>query len=162
MQLVSQVASRGTTVLCSVHQPRPAVVELLDRVILLSRGAVAFAGPPEKAASYFASIGRPLSVPPGKTPRPGEAKGHEVISEGSEVSPADAMLDVIGEAEALADQQGEGLVVVPEEVLLEQVSPAVESCFSLIMADGNRGEGAWGPWSFFSVLGILPRLNLAL
>lgn len=124
MQLVSQVASRGTTVLCSVHQPRPAVVELLNGVILLSRGNVAFAGRPEKAASYFASINRPFSMPP-----LGEAKGNEIVSEGSEVSPADAMLDVVGEAEALADQHGEGLIVMPEEVLLEQASPAVESCF---------------------------------
>lgn len=128
MQLVSQVASRGTTVLCSLHQPRPAVVELLDGVILLSRGNVAFAGRPENAASYFSSINRPL----------GEAKGHEIVSEGSAVSPADAMLDVIGEAEALADQHGEGLVVMPEEVLLEQASSAVELCF---MAHGNRGRG---------------------
>ena len=32
MQLLSQVASQGTTVVCSVHQPRPEVVRLLDKV----------------------------------------------------------------------------------------------------------------------------------
>lgn len=32
MQLVSQVASLGTTVVCSVHQPRPEVVRLIDKV----------------------------------------------------------------------------------------------------------------------------------
>lgn len=32
MQLVSSVASRGTTVVCSVHQPRPEVVRLLNKV----------------------------------------------------------------------------------------------------------------------------------
>lgn len=32
MQLLSQVASVGTTVVCSVHQPRPEVVRLIDKV----------------------------------------------------------------------------------------------------------------------------------
>ncbi|CAN0366473.1 unnamed protein product, partial [Hapterophycus canaliculatus] len=32
MQLVSSVASRGTTVVCSVHQPRPEVVRLINKV----------------------------------------------------------------------------------------------------------------------------------
>lgn len=40
MTMIKGIAVRGTTVLCSLHQPRPMVVELLDKVILLSRGQV--------------------------------------------------------------------------------------------------------------------------
>lgn len=41
MQLLSQVASLGTTVVCSVHQPRPEVVRLIDKVRNRSRISVA-------------------------------------------------------------------------------------------------------------------------
>lgn len=60
MQLLAKVASRGTTILCSLHQPRPQVLGLLDQVMLLSRGQVAYFGAPSAAASYFDTIGRPL------------------------------------------------------------------------------------------------------
>ena len=120
--LVSRVASRGTTVLCSVHQPRPEVVALLDKVILLSRGAVAFSGPPGHAEAFFASIGRPFVVLPGEMSDDGGVGG---------VNPTDLMLDVLGETEASADRgggegnggggEGSGLVVMPRELLVEQV-----------------------------------------
>ena len=135
MQLVAGVASRGTTVLCSLHQPRPAVAQLLDRVILLSRGAVAFSGAPDVAESYFTSIGRGRPFLPIALPRdiPGGSEGGNELGKneaGLEVNPADAMLDAVGESEALADRQEGGesdhggelgaLVAMPREVLLEQ------------------------------------------
>lgn len=60
MVLLKGVASRGTTVICSLHQPRPRMVDLLDRVMLLSGGEVAFFGHPAEAESYFSSVGRPF------------------------------------------------------------------------------------------------------
>lgn len=92
MKLVSHVAARGTTVLCSLHQPRPEIVSLLDKVILLSRGRVAFSGPPSEAESYFASIGRPFTA----------LSGDVGIRWG--VNPADAMLDAVGDAETAMDR----------------------------------------------------------
>lgn len=96
MTLVSSIASRGTTVLCSLHQPRPEVVHLLDSIVLLSRGRVAFFGAPDKAEAYFASIGRPL-VP---------LSGETAVEGGMNI--ADLMLDAIGEAEASLSR-GKGL-----------------------------------------------------
>lgn len=72
--LLKGVASRGTTVVCSLHQPRPRVFNQFDRVILLSKGRVAYSGTPGEAEAYFTSIGRPF--PPGESTR----------------QPADAML----------------------------------------------------------------------
>ncbi|CAM9471474.1 unnamed protein product, partial [Hapterophycus canaliculatus] len=68
--LLSGVASRGTTVLCSLHQPRPRVLNLLDKVILLSKGQVAYFGSPRDAEPFFRSIGRPF---PTDQPHPADA-----------------------------------------------------------------------------------------
>lgn len=62
--LLKEVALRGTTVVCSLHQPRPRVLNLLDNVMLLSRGQVAYFGAPGDAEAYFSSVGRPF--PPGQ------------------------------------------------------------------------------------------------
>ncbi|CAM9849699.1 unnamed protein product, partial [Laminaria digitata] len=58
--LLKEVALRGTTVVCSLHQPRPRVLNLLDNVMLLSRGQVAYFGAPRDAEAYFSSVGRPF------------------------------------------------------------------------------------------------------
>lgn len=70
MTLLKGVASRGTTVMCSLHQPRPRVVDLLDNVMLMSGGRVAYFGTPGEAEAYFSSVGRPF--PPGQ-PHPADA-----------------------------------------------------------------------------------------
>ncbi|CAN0512605.1 unnamed protein product, partial [Ectocarpus sp. 12 AP-2014] len=70
MVLLKGVASRGTTVLCSLHQPRPRVLNLLDNVMLLSRGKVAYFGSPQGSESYFSSVGRPF---PAEQPHPADA-----------------------------------------------------------------------------------------
>lgn len=92
MTLVSALATRGTTVLCSLHQPRPEVVRLLDRIVLMSRGRVAFFGAPGEIEDHFMSIGRPLAP---LREEPGAREGLDV---------ADAMLDAVGDAEALVDR----------------------------------------------------------
>lgn len=130
MRLVSRAASRGTTVLCSVHQPRPEVVRLLDKIILLSRGSVAFSGPPGEAEAYFASIGRPFLLKPlilSKALSSGEGSG-DTIPGVLAADPADAMLDVIGDAEAAVDggvgvagEEESSLVIMSRGVLVEQV-----------------------------------------
>lgn len=148
MQLVSRVASYGTTVLCSVHQPRPDVVKCLHKVILLSRGAVAFSGPPDEAEAYFASIGRPFVPLPGealgatgvRAPDGNAAGDHGAVGTIAAVAlmnPTDAMLDAIGDAEVMADRADEieregdlggndtgshsALVAMPRDLLVEQV-----------------------------------------
>lgn len=60
MVLLRGVATRGTTILCSLHQPRPQVLNLLDKVMLLSKGQVAYFGAPADASRYFFSVGRPF------------------------------------------------------------------------------------------------------
>eukprot|EP00210_Caulerpa_lentillifera_P002444 g2342.t1 len=49
----------GRTVILSVHQPAPAMLELLDQVLLLSKGFQVYLGPPRKANEFFSSHGLP-------------------------------------------------------------------------------------------------------
>ena len=93
MKLLSDVAARGTTVMCSLHQPRPQAFNLLDGVLLMSRGRVAFFGPPSSVAEHFVSIGRPFGG------------AVDASGEGGEVGNADAMLDAVAEAEGVEDDR---------------------------------------------------------
>lgn len=113
MSLLSRVASRGTTILCSLHQPRPQVVDLLDKVILLSRGGVAFSGAPREAEAFFAATGRPFSgtVPPDTAANSASLSSAgmtttRTVEDVVDVNPADAMLDAVGDAENEADRRG--------------------------------------------------------
>ncbi|KAL2613833.1 hypothetical protein R1flu_025525 [Riccia fluitans] len=48
---------RKTAVIASLVQPSPNVVELFDRIILLSRGVIVFQGPRQDALPYFETLG---------------------------------------------------------------------------------------------------------
>lgn len=45
---------------CTIHQPSSAVFNGFDRIMLLSKGRVAYLGPAHKTESYFANIGYPV------------------------------------------------------------------------------------------------------
>lgn len=133
MQLLSSLAaSRGTTVLCSLHQPRPQVFDSLDRVLLVSRGAVSYFGAPSSTGLYFASMGRPLGS---------EEEGGAVAGSGvGGVGTADAMLDIIGDAEIVADRVQDEvdratseLVVMPREELLAKVGGCPLVCVCVFL-----------------------------
>jgi ABC-type multidrug transport system ATPase subunit len=55
--IVKFAKAAGTTRLVSLLQPGPETFSLFDEVILLAEGHLAFAGPIEKAADYFANLG---------------------------------------------------------------------------------------------------------
>ncbi|CAN0484102.1 unnamed protein product, partial [Discosporangium mesarthrocarpum] len=63
MGILSMVASRGTTVVASIHQPSESALALMDRVMLLSMGQVAYFGCPWGAERHFASVGHPFTAP---------------------------------------------------------------------------------------------------
>ncbi|KAK3800297.1 hypothetical protein RRG08_062494 [Elysia crispata] len=65
-QLVSTLASVAHNgdrlVLMSVHQPRSDIVNMLDRIGILTSGQLAYLGPPSEMVPYFTSIGHPCPV----------------------------------------------------------------------------------------------------
>ncbi|XP_034944954.1 protein scarlet-like [Chelonus insularis] len=58
--LISQLtsfASRGRTVLCTIHQPSSAIFKEFHKIILVADGRIAFAGTQEAAQRFFAKQG---------------------------------------------------------------------------------------------------------
>ncbi|KAI9352051.1 P-loop containing nucleoside triphosphate hydrolase protein [Obelidium mucronatum] len=58
--------TRGIVVLMTIHQPRTEILELFDKIILLSMGKTLWFGPTNAALEHFAELGHPL--PPKTNP----------------------------------------------------------------------------------------------
>ena len=57
VDILSGLGAMGTTVLLSIHQPRPDIFRLLDRVLVLSGdGSVVYSGPSALASAHFNSM----------------------------------------------------------------------------------------------------------
>ena len=57
VDILSGLGAMGTTVLLSIHQPRPDIFRLLDRVLVLSGdGSVVYSGPSALASAHFSSL----------------------------------------------------------------------------------------------------------
>ncbi|TPX37415.1 hypothetical protein SmJEL517_g00649 [Synchytrium microbalum] len=66
-QLIKNNAKRANqTVVMTIHQPRKEILDLFDRIMILSRGKIVFYGSIDSALPHFAHIGYP--VPPLKNP----------------------------------------------------------------------------------------------
>ena len=66
VDILSGLGSIGVTVVLSIHQPRPDIFRLLDRVLVLSgQGAVVYGGPSHRAESHFAAM--PYAAAPDRT-----------------------------------------------------------------------------------------------
>ena len=51
------LAKQGVLVVASLHQPRHAVYEMLDRLLLLRKGELIYGGPKDDALTYFSGLG---------------------------------------------------------------------------------------------------------
>ena len=66
VDILSGLSRAGVTVLLSIHQPRPDIFRLLDRVLVLSgQGAVVYGGPSDRAEAHFAAM--PYAAAPDRT-----------------------------------------------------------------------------------------------
>ena len=66
IRILKSLAREGRTVICTVHQPSFSIYSAFERLLLLSRGAVVFDGPVDKASGYFAALG--FRTPPNENP----------------------------------------------------------------------------------------------
>lgn len=58
MENLRQLAQDGHTVICSIHQPRSSVYAKFDDVVLLTDGALVYAGPAkDETLAYFSTLG---------------------------------------------------------------------------------------------------------
>ena len=79
------VEDKQCTVISSIHQPQTKIFELLENVILMSHGSVAYIGSGAGAVQYFTSLGYPL---PYRT------------------NPADHLIDVLSNSVVKEDENG--------------------------------------------------------
>ena len=58
METLRQLAQDGHSVICSIHQPRGSVYSKFDDIVLLTEGALVYAGPAhEEPLAYFSKFG---------------------------------------------------------------------------------------------------------
>ncbi|CAA7041398.1 unnamed protein product [Microthlaspi erraticum] len=60
VQVLKRIAQSGSIVMMSIHQPSARILDLLDRLIILSRGKSVFNGSPASLPSFFSDFGRPI------------------------------------------------------------------------------------------------------
>ncbi|XP_071102630.1 protein white-like [Haliotis cracherodii] len=59
VQTLQNMASKGRTILCTIHQPSSEVFAMFDEVLLLAEGRTAFMGSSKDAFDFFSSRGHP-------------------------------------------------------------------------------------------------------
>ncbi|KAL7711478.1 ABC transporter [Entamoeba marina] len=57
VDLLQKLSRRGTTIVCTIHQPRALVFEKFDKIIMLSKGRVMYFGPPSLCPSFLIQSG---------------------------------------------------------------------------------------------------------
>ncbi|XP_045170126.2 protein white-like isoform X2 [Mercenaria mercenaria] len=62
VQTLKNMADKGKTVVCTIHQPSSEVFALFHHVLVMAEGRVAFLGDAEGALSFYKSVGYPCPV----------------------------------------------------------------------------------------------------
>ncbi|KAF3578641.1 hypothetical protein DY000_02032651 [Brassica cretica] len=63
VQVLKRIARSGSMVIMSIHQPSARIIDLFDRLIILSRGKSVFSGYPTSLPQFLSDFGHPV---PGK------------------------------------------------------------------------------------------------
>ncbi|OXA56819.1 protein white isoform X2 [Folsomia candida] len=66
IELLKEMASKGKTIICTIHQPSSEVYAMFDRVLLMAEGRSAFLGDAKEAVEFFKLQGYPC--PPNYNP----------------------------------------------------------------------------------------------
>ncbi|QRV93619.1 ABC transporter [Ceratobasidium sp. AG-Ba] len=96
LQTLSSLARRGRTVLLSLHQPRSDAFALFDRLVVLCRGDVVFAGRREKCLPWFEGMG--CVIEGTRSGEEGDEKDEKnsigEVHTGAGVNPLDWLIDI--------------------------------------------------------------------
>ena len=90
VKTLKHLAERGRTIVTTIHQPRSDIFLLFDRLLLLSRGSIAYTGPTSECLPWFDRL-----LPAGLKPH---------------TNPADYLIDVIAVDTRTEEAEGESLV----------------------------------------------------
>lgn len=53
VSVLKSMASKGKTVICTIHQPSSEMFAMFDKILLMAEGRVAFLGKPDDAVNFF-------------------------------------------------------------------------------------------------------------
>lgn len=132
MHCLQRIAAGGTTVVAVIHQPRAAIFDMVDHLLLLVKsGRVAYSGPAADAVRYVVGLGVGY-VPP-------NASGSDRTR-----NPADWLLDVLTGLEqprpaARAVAAKAGGTPAPSRAGMPLGWPSVRSSDVVVMAPGDAG-----------------------
>lgn len=59
VQVLKNLASKGKTVVCTIHQPSSELYSMFDKLLLMAEGRTAFLGSPEQADLFFKELQAP-------------------------------------------------------------------------------------------------------
>ncbi|KAF8049471.1 hypothetical protein N665_2204s0001 [Sinapis alba] len=60
VQVLKRIARSGSMVIMSIHQPSARIIDLLDRLIILSHGKSVFSGSPTSLPQFLSEFGHPV------------------------------------------------------------------------------------------------------
>ncbi|XP_052154449.1 ABC transporter G family member 16-like [Oryza glaberrima] len=60
VQVLRRIAQSGSVVIMTIHQPSARILNILDRLLLLSRGRTVYAGTPAGLKPFFSEFGDPI------------------------------------------------------------------------------------------------------
>jgi ABC-type multidrug transport system ATPase subunit len=58
LQNLSALAKKGRTIILSIHAPRSDAWKLFDRIVLLTKGQVAYSGKKDDCLAWFDTLGQ--------------------------------------------------------------------------------------------------------
>ena len=56
VESMRELANRGKTIICTIHQPSSEIFEKFDRLCLLAEGKLAYIGPTANAPQFFGEL----------------------------------------------------------------------------------------------------------
>lgn len=62
VKVLQRIAKSGSVVVMAIHQPSLRIVDVVDRMILLSKGEVVFSGEPMEIVGFFNEFGCQIPV----------------------------------------------------------------------------------------------------
>ncbi|CAL8147556.1 unnamed protein product [Orchesella dallaii] len=62
VEVLKEMASKGKTIVCTIHQPASEIYALFDRLLLMSEGRTAYLGDAKNAVDFFRGCGNPCPV----------------------------------------------------------------------------------------------------
>lgn len=62
LQVLKKLASKGKTIIITIHQPSSELYSMFDKILLIAEGRTAFLGTPNQATEFFDQLGVPCPV----------------------------------------------------------------------------------------------------